>query len=78
MQEVVGSIRSVADIVGQISTASQDQSLSVSQVGDAVRQMDTTTQQSAALVEEMAAAAGSLKNQAQGLVQAVSAFALRT
>ena len=48
----------------------------MAQIGEAVSNMDQTTQQNAALVEEMAAAASSLKNQAQELVQAVSVFKL--
>jgi len=48
----------------------------VQQVGDAVGQMDQATQQNAALVEESAAAAESLRGQAQGLVQAVAVFRL--
>ncbi len=76
MNEVVNSIRRVTDIMGEISTASQEQSSGVSQVGEAVTAMDQATQQNAALVEEMAAAAESLKRQAQDLVQVVSVFAL--
>ncbi len=76
MNEVVSSIRQVTDIMGQISNASEEQSLGVSQVGEAVTQMDQVTQQNAALVEEMAAAAGSLKSQAEELVQTVAVFKL--
>jgi len=76
MDEVVSSIRQVTNIMGQISSASDEQSLGVSQVGDAVTQMDQATQQNAALVEEMAAAASSLKSQAQDLVQTVAVFKL--
>ncbi|QBK03652.1 methyl-accepting chemotaxis protein [Hylemonella gracilis] len=76
MNEVVSSIRRVTDIMGEISSASVEQSAGVSQVGEAVTQMDQATQQNAALVEEMAAAASSLKNQAQELVQAVAVFQL--
>ena len=76
MTEVVGAIRRVTDIMGEISAASSEQSTGVSQVGEAVTQMDHATQQNAALVEEMAAAAESLKGQAQDLVQAVTAFRL--
>jgi len=76
MQEVVASIRRVTDIVGEISSASHEQSQGVAQVGEAVTQMDQVTQQNAALVEEMAAAAGSLKSQAQDLVQTVAVFKL--
>ena len=62
--------------MGDISAASSEQSLGVSQVGDAVINLDQATQQNAALVEEMAAAASSLKAQAQDLVQTVSFFKL--
>ena len=76
MQEVVSSIRRVTDIVGEISSASHEQSMGVGQVSEAVSQMDRTTQQNAALVEESAAAASSLRNQAEQLVQAVAVFRL--
>ena len=74
MTEVVDSIKRVTDIMGEISAASNEQSLGVAQVGEAVTQMDQATQQNAALVEQMAAAASSLKSQAQELVQAVAFF----
>ncbi|MES2951665.1 MAG: methyl-accepting chemotaxis protein [Pseudomonadota bacterium] len=74
MAEVVGSIRRVTDIMGEISAASNEQASGVAQVGEAVTQMDQATQQNAALVEEMAAAASSLKSQANELVQAVAFF----
>ncbi|PVY92870.1 methyl-accepting chemotaxis protein/methyl-accepting chemotaxis protein-1 (serine sensor receptor) [Acidovorax sp. 99] len=76
MTEVVGAIRRVTDIMGEISAASSEQSTGVSQVGEAVMQMDQVTQQNAALVEEMAAAASSLSHQAQALVGAVAVFKL--
>ena len=76
MTEVVSSIRRVTDIMGEISAASNEQSLGVNQVGEAVGQMDQATQQNAALVEEMAAADSSLKSQAEELVQTVAVFQL--
>ncbi|APW36592.1 hypothetical protein RD110_04705 [Rhodoferax koreense] len=76
MTEVVNSIRRVTDIMGEISAASTEQSQGVAQVGEAVTQMDQATQQNAALVEEMAAAASSLRTQAQDLVQVVAVFKL--
>ncbi len=76
MGEIVSSIQRVSDIVAEITSASVEQSSGVQQVGDAVSQMDQATQQNAALVEESAAAAESLKTQAQALVQAVSVFRL--
>ena len=78
MSEVVSSIRHVTDIMAEISIASTDQSDGVSQVGEAIAQMDQATQQNAALVEEMAASAGSLKSRAQALVQTVAVFKLGT
>ena len=76
MTEVVGSIRRVTDIMAEISAASREQSQGVAQVGEAVTQMDQATQQNAALVEESAAAASSLKTQADELVNAVAVFRL--
>ena len=76
MADIVAAIRRVTDIMAEISAASQEQSQGVAQVGEAVTQMDQTTQQNAALVEESAAAAGSLRKQAQDLVQAVAVFQL--
>ncbi len=76
MDEIVGSIQRVSDIVAEITSASIEQSSGVQQVGDAVSQMDQATQQNAALVEESAAAAESLKDQAEQLVQAVAVFKL--
>ena len=76
MTEVVAAIRRVTDIMGEISAASAEQSSGVAQVGEAVTQMDHATQQNAALVEQMAAAASSLKEQANDLVQVVSVFKL--
>jgi methyl-accepting chemotaxis protein len=76
MGEIVGSIQRVSEIVAQITSASAEQSSGVQQVGEAVSQMDQATQQNAALVEESAAAAESLKGQAQHLVQAVAIFKL--
>ncbi len=76
MEEIVASIKRVTDIMGEISAASAEQSSGVAQVGQAITQMDHATQQNAALVEQSAAAADSLKLQAQQLVQAVASFRL--
>jgi methyl-accepting chemotaxis protein len=76
MHEIVSSIQRVNDIVGEISNASAEQSDGVGQVSEAINQMDHTTQQNAALVEESAAAAASLKTQANRLVKAVEQFKL--
>ena len=76
MDEIVAAIQRVSDIVAEIAAASVQQCSGISQVSDAVSQMDLVTQKNAALVEESAAAAESLKNQAQQLLQAVSLFKL--
>ncbi len=76
MHEIVSSVQRVSDIMNEISAASAEQSNSVGQVGGAVNQMDHATQQNAALVEESAAAAASLKTQAEQLVAAVAVFRL--
>ncbi len=76
MAEVVQSVVRVSDIMGEINSASTEQSAGVTQVCDAVTQMDHNTQQNAALVEQSAAAAESLKEQAQRLVEAVAVFRL--
>ncbi|MBT0569852.1 cache domain-containing protein [Curvibacter sp. CHRR-16] len=74
MTEVVASIRRVTDIMGEISSASVEQSSGVAQIGSAITLMDQATQQNAALVEEMAAAASSLRAQADELVRTVAVF----
>jgi len=76
MNDVVASVKRVTDIVGEISSASQEQSAGISQVGHAITLMDESTQQNAALVEQAAAAAQSLQDQAGRLAQVVSVFKL--
>ena len=77
MQEIVGAIQRVSDIVGEISQASGEQSTGVARVGETITKMDQATQQNAALVEQSAAAAESLRQQADELVRAVAVFQLR-
>jgi methyl-accepting chemotaxis protein len=76
MNEVVASVKRVTDIVGEISSASQEQSAGIGEVGQAITQMDEGTQQNAALVEQAAAAAQSLQDQAATLAQLVGRFKL--
>jgi methyl-accepting chemotaxis protein len=76
MQEVVVSIQRVTEIVGEISSASNEQTTGVGQVSEAVVHMDQATQQNAALVEQSAAAATSLRQQADELVHSVAVFKL--
>ena len=76
MRQVVASIQRVTDVVAEITCASSEQSTGVAQIGQAVSRMDESTQQNAALVEQSAAAAQSLKAQAQQLVGSVAVFKL--
>ncbi|WP_322106259.1 methyl-accepting chemotaxis protein [Paraburkholderia sp. J41] len=76
MTEIIGAVRRVTDIMGEIAAASQEQSGGIEQVARAVTQMDEVTQQNAALVEEAAAAAQSLEDQAGRLREAVAVFTL--
>lgn len=64
MQEIVSSVQRVTDIMSEISAASVEQSMGISQVNTAITSMDEVTQQNAALVEQAAAAAESLVDQA--------------
>jgi aerotaxis receptor len=74
MEEIVGSVRRVTDIMGEITTASQEQTSGIEQINQAISQMDQVTQQNAALVEEASATAQLLQEQADGLVKAVRVF----
>src|SRR5476651_427198 len=76
MSAVVDSVRSVSEIIGEISIASQEQSHSIEQVNQAITHMDGVTQQNAALVEQASAAAGALQEQAAGLSEMVGVFKL--
>jgi methyl-accepting chemotaxis protein len=76
MNDIVAQVKRVADLIGEISAATSEQTTGIGQVSDAVGQLDQVTQQNAALVEQSAAAADSLNHQATRLVQAVGAFKL--
>jgi methyl-accepting chemotaxis protein len=76
MSDIVASVARVTDIMSEITAASQEQEAGIDQINQAISEMDSVTQQNAALVEEAAAAAGSLREQAGSLAQAVSIFKL--
>jgi methyl-accepting chemotaxis protein len=76
MQEIVTSVKRVSDIIGEIAAASSEQSAGIEQVNEAVMKMDDMTQQNTALVEQAAAAAESMMEQADELMNAVSVFSL--
>ncbi|MFI8021090.1 methyl-accepting chemotaxis protein [Serratia marcescens] len=76
MEQIVRSVTHVRDIMAEIAAASDEQTRGIAQIGQAIVEMDHTTQQNAALVEESAAAADSLEEQADMLLQSVSVFRL--
>ncbi|AMO81198.1 methyl-accepting chemotaxis protein [Obesumbacterium proteus] len=77
MGDIVNAVTRVTDIMGEIASASDEQSRGIDQVGQAVSEMDRVTQQNAALVEESASAAAALEEQASMLTQAVSVFRIQ-
>ncbi|MEN4928278.1 methyl-accepting chemotaxis protein [Erwinia billingiae] len=77
MADIVSAVTRVTDIMGEIASASDEQSKGIDQVGTAVTEMDRVTQQNASLVEESAAAAAALEEQASRLTQAVAVFRIR-
>jgi methyl-accepting chemotaxis protein len=76
MGEIVSQVKRVTDLIGEITSATMEQSSGIGQVNQAVTHLDQMTQQNAALVEQSAAAAQSLKEQADRLAQAVAMFKL--
>ncbi|MEI2264113.1 methyl-accepting chemotaxis protein [Erwinia sp. CGal63] len=77
MTDIVNAVTRVTDIMGEIASASDEQSRGIDQVGTAVTEMDRVTQQNASLVEESATAAAALEDQASRLTQAVAVFRVR-
>ena len=78
MSEIVTAVKRVTDIMSEISAASDEQSTGIEHVSQEITHMDETTQQNAALVEQAAAAAESMEEQANTLMEAVSMFKLNT
>jgi methyl-accepting chemotaxis protein len=76
MGEIDAQVRRVADLITEISSATVEQSSSIGHVSKAVTQLDSVTQQNSELVHRSADAATSLREQAEHLVQSVSAFKL--
>ncbi len=76
MTEIVSQVKRVADLIGEIGSATQEQTTGIGQVSEAISQLDKVTQQNAALVEQAAAAADSLRGQAQRMNEVVGVFRL--
>jgi len=76
INEVVVAVKHIADIVGEIADASEEQTIGIEKINEKITLMDDMTQRNAALVEEAAAAAESMRDQAAALADAVSVFKL--
>ncbi len=74
LNDILMSVKKVADIVGEIAAASREQSAGIDQVNEAVMQMDGMTQQNAALIEQASAASGAMADQANRLVETMSNY----
>ncbi len=74
MNDIVQSVRKVAEVIGEITATSGAQSSGISEINHAIGNLDQMTQQNAALVEQSAAAAESLRDQADQLARAVAVF----
>ena len=77
MEEIVGSVRRVTDIMAEISCASEEQTVGIDQVNVAIARIDEVTQQNAFLVQEVMAAAASLQGEAGDLAHVVSVFKMK-
>jgi methyl-accepting chemotaxis protein len=77
MDDIVGRVGKVSALIAGISAASVEQTAGIEEVSDAMNQLDHLTQQNASLVEESAAAAESLKQQSELLVEAINVFRLQ-
>jgi methyl-accepting chemotaxis protein len=76
MEDIVGQVRRVSDLISEISASTIEQTTGIGQVSGSVTQLDQSTQQNAALVEQSAAAAASLEQQASRLIEVVKTFRL--
>ncbi|WP_122094979.1 methyl-accepting chemotaxis protein [Rahnella sp. Larv3_ips] len=76
MNDMVNAVTRVTDIMGEITSASDEQSRGIEQVAQAITEMDRVTQQNASLVEESASASAALEEQASLLTQSVAVFTL--
>ncbi len=74
LEEIVGRVKKVTDIVAEIAAASQEQSAGIEQVNKAIMQLDELTQQNAALVEQASAASQSMSEQAATMSSLLSQY----
>jgi methyl-accepting chemotaxis protein len=76
LDQIVGAVKKVSDIIAEIAASSHEQSSGIEQVNKAVMQLDEMTQQNAALVEQATAASKSMADQARALSDGLSNYRL--
>ncbi|MEM9704848.1 MAG: methyl-accepting chemotaxis protein [Pseudomonadota bacterium] len=74
LEQILSQIKNVSTIVSDITTAAKEQATGLTEINSAMNQMDQVTQQNAAMVEESTAAAHSLNNEANQLMQSITVF----
>ncbi|KGT92274.1 aerotaxis receptor Aer [Erwinia typographi] len=74
MEDIVLQVQNVTSLIGEISAATYEQATALSEISQAVEELDNITQQNAARVEEGAQASGRMARQATRLVEAISVF----
>jgi aerotaxis receptor len=77
MSSALESVSKVSTVLDEISHASGEQTLGISQINEAIAQMDSITQKNAAMVEELAATAKSLQYQVESVSNSMKLFRLR-
>jgi len=75
--DIVANAQKISSFIGAVTASANEQSEGIAQINAAIAQLDQGTQQNAALVEQSAAAADSLREQAQRLSEVVAVFRLR-
>ncbi|MGR6778574.1 methyl-accepting chemotaxis protein [Moritella viscosa] len=76
LQEIVHSVKHVANMIAEVSNAATEQSCGIEQVNQAVNQMDEVTQQNASLVEQASAASSAMSEQVNHMTQLIQFFKL--
>lgn len=77
LNKIISSVKSVDQLISEISAASEEQKRGIDQINIAVAELDTMTQQNAALVEETASASEEMSNQSQELIAMTEKFKIR-
>jgi methyl-accepting chemotaxis protein-1 (serine sensor receptor) len=78
LTEMIPSIRKTSDLVQEITAASEEQTLGLSQISTAMTQLNQATQQNASASEELAATAEEMSGQAEQLQGLMEFFTLQT